>query len=393
MLTRRQFVAMLPSVCLLAHAAVGERKTQVIFFGTTSFRGQGIYVATFDDSTGAISAPSLAASTVNPGYLAIAKRRNGKRYLYATSDVGGPIRGTQPSGDQIAVASSPAMISAYAIDGSKLTLINRQEAHGAGPVVLSLTANGKVVIVANLPSGNFSTFTTGPDGALSKIAGHVQLGDDDHGPLRDQAKAQVHGAYPSPGGHFLLANDFAGDKVRVYKLNPETGTVEPNEPPFWAGTPGSEPRHLAFHPNGRWIYCIGEAGNSIDVLRWNEKSGVLESQSRVPTLPAGHPPRVRTGTIMISADGKFVYGVNRGGVENFVVFEVLKSGDLKLVQEVSNPGHESRDIVLAPSGRWFLTANNSTDEVIVFPRDRSTGELQPQSSRTPLPGACFALFV
>ena len=89
----------------------------------------------------------------------------------------------------------------------------------------------------------------------------------------------------SPGNRFALVNDLGTDRIMVYKLKASTAELAPNEPPFYTAAPGSGPRHLAFHPNGKWAYSINELDSTITFLSWNEKTGVLTTVDNLSTLP------------------------------------------------------------------------------------------------------------
>lgn len=400
MTTRRSFVASLPAAALLARstfAFAALPQPARLYLGTTGNKGnEGIYTAVFDAATGTLTTPALAVKTANPGFLALSRAlggaRKGKRYLYCTSDVGGTA--PPPPAGSPAPPPAPAvtaMISAFAVNGATLTLLNQQDAVGPGPTVLSMAADDHVVLVANYWGGSITTYTTNADGTLSLPVAHMQYRDEDHGPLPNQAQARAHAIYPSPDGGYVLADDFSGDKVRVYKLNRQTGALVANDPPAWNAPAGTTPRHMAFHPNGKWVYCVGESDNAIDLLQWDSKTGTLTAAGRISTLPAEHPPRVRSADLVLSPDARFLYASNRG-YESFAVYSIGADGALTQVQQMMSGGKESRHIAIDPSGKWFLSANQRTDEISVMPRDVATGVLSPQTSSVPLLGACFALF-
>ena len=109
-----------------------------------------------------------------------------------------------------------------------------------------------------------------------------------------------------PDNRFALVNDLGTDRIMVYRLNASTAEFTPNDPPFYAAAPGSGPRHLAFHPNGKWAYSINELNSTITFLSWNAKTGVLTTVDNISTLlPGADVAKNRAGEVIIDKAGRF----------------------------------------------------------------------------------------
>ncbi len=79
--------------------------------------------------------------------------------------------------------------------------------------------------------------------------------------------------------------------------------------------------------------------------------------------------------MLISPDGRFVYGSNRGH-DSIAVAELdPESRALEIVEIVKTGGQEPRNFTLDPTGRWLLAANQKSDSITVFARDEVTGRL------------------
>src|ERR1019366_398256 len=78
-----------------------------------------------------------------------------------------------------------------------------------------------------------------------------------------QKHAYAHSIKIDPTNRFVLVGDLGLDKVFVYRFNARDGSMQPNEPPFVQAPPGSGPRHLTFHPNGRFVYVVTEMGSTV----------------------------------------------------------------------------------------------------------------------------------
>jgi 6-phosphogluconolactonase len=174
-----------------------------------------------------------------------------------------------------------------------------------------------------------------------------------------------------------LVCDLGLDKVFSYRFDAGRATLEANDPPFVLVKPGFGPRHLAFHPDGRWAYVINEMGNTMLVLAYDAARGALHEIQSLSTLPADFTGENTCAEVAVHPNGRFVYGSNRGH-DSIAVYAVDEaSGKLTLVEHQSTLGRTPRGFALDPSGRWLLAGNQSSDNVHVFRVDPATGKLAP----------------
>ena len=169
-------------------------------------------------------------------------------------------------------------------------------------------------------------------------------------------------------------------------------------PVRFAARAGSGPRHLAFHPNGLWLYCIHELDCTIDLYDWNVNNGapvpVLRKDSVISTLASRAALPGSTGCeIAVSPDGRFVYG-NTRGENSLVVYRVdASTGLLTEQQRVFSGGGMTRHFAFDPSRRWLLCANQGTSTVTVFAHDPATGRLAETPKSFVLDTPMFVQFV
>ena len=101
------------------------------------------------------------------------------------------------------------------------------------------------------------------------------------------------------------------------------------------------------------------AGHStMTALQYDATSGRLTTLQETSTLPAGYGGRSSTAEVRVSADGRFVYGSNRGH-DSIAVFRVESDGKLTLIQIESIVGKTPRNFILDLSGRFLLAAGQS----------------------------------
>ncbi|MGI4757432.1 MAG: lactonase family protein [Janthinobacterium lividum] len=334
--------------------------------------GKGIYVADFQD--GVLSAPLLAVETRSPGFLATAPHG----LLYAQ---------TSPEGGNAEAVS-------YRLEGgTAIHPIDHADAGDPGGCHIGVSRDGRCVFVANYSGGNVASFAATKDGKLRR-ASFIQFPPTEHGPVASrQEKSHAHSAITSPDGNYVLVNDLGLDRIHVFRLDHATAQLMPHTPSHWSSAPGAGPRHLACHPNGKWIYCINEVGNTVDQLLWNATDGTLRTLGTVSTLPTDVPtPGAHACELVFAKDLRFLYASNRT-YEGFAVFALdAATGSLTPIQHIANPGKESRHLAIDPSGRWFLSANQFSGDVSVFPIDTATGMLGERKSSIQVGGASCLLF-
>jgi len=346
--------------CLAALSTV-YGKTMPVYFGTYT-RGQdgskGIYRSTLDLDTGRLSQPMLAAEARNPSFLEI--HPNGK-FLYAVSESGGE-----------------GSVSAYAIQTGTgtLKLLNQQPSKGAGPCHVSIDHAGKNVLVANYGSGSASVIPIQSDGRLAEPTGFVQH-EGSSVNLKRQKGPHAHSINVSADDRFAFVADLGTDKVMIYKLDIEKGTIVANDPAFARLKPGAGPRHFAFSPNGKYAYVINELHCTVTAFAYDPASGALTEIQTVPTLPSNFEGSSTCAEVRVHPSGKFLYGSNRGH-DSIAVYRIDPAkGTLVFVEHETADIKTPRNFNIDPTGTFCLVANQGSDSVVVFRIDQNTGTLEP----------------
>ncbi|MDF3058586.1 MAG: pgl 1 [Rariglobus sp.] len=346
--------------------ALSSARELLVYVGTyTKTSSKGIYVGRFDAETGRLGELTLAADVVNPSFLALSPDR---RHLYAVSEGAGATYNGKPSGTVSAYAINPA-------DGV-LALINTTVSAGRGPCHVSVTPDGRNVLVANYSSGTVTLLPVRADGGLDGPAYVDQHEGKSIHPSR-QKSPYAHSINPSADGRFAFAADLGTDKIYAYRVDSTTHTLAPAEPASVSLEPGSGPRHLALSPDGRRAYVINELSNTVTTFALDAGTGTLKALQTVPTLPPDFTGNSTTAEVAVHPTGRFVYGSNRGH-DSITVFGVdPASGTLTVVEQVATQGRNPRNFSLDPSGRWLIAANQDGDSLVVFSIDPKSGRLTP----------------
>jgi 6-phosphogluconolactonase len=367
------------ALAALLFTVVCARADYFVYFGTyTGAKSKGIYVSRMNDE-GKLSAPELAAETANPTYLAL---HPNDKFLYAVGEVskfGGKKAGA---------------VSAFAIDAKtgKLTALNQQSSGGDGPCHLALDEKGRCVVVANYGGGSVEALPVKKDGSLGEPGTFIQHEGTSVNKSRQQAP-HGHCILVDPSQKFALACDLGLDKVLIYKLDAARAKLTANDPAFGTVAPGSGPRHLAFHPNGKFAYVINEMSCTMTAFRWDGKRGELKEIQTISTLPGEVQRGYSTAEVYVHPNGKFVYGSNRGH-DTIVVFACdEKSGKLSLVEHQPTQGKTPRHFGIDPKGKFLLAENQDSSTVIVFRIDENSGKLRPTGDKIEVGAPVSAVFV
>ena len=379
-LSRRQFLKAggvgLFATCALRADAWSNQLT--LYVGTyTSGKSEGIYGYRMDAATGALTRFNSFKS-VNPSFLAIDRS---KRYLYAVNEV------------REFLGKASGGVSAFAIDRASgdLRLLNEQATQGADPCHLTIDRRKRTLLVANYTGGSVAVLPVRSDGTL---APSIDLEQHEGSGVKEQQKGpHAHCVILDRLERHALATDLGIDKVMIYRFDQATGKLTPAKQPWIELQAGAGPRHLTFHPNGKYVYVINELDSTLTVLKYNEVSGTLSQIETVSTLPGDFSGASFCADVHVSSSGKFLYGSNRGH-DSIVVFEIDPgTGKLKLVEHVSTEGKWPRNFTLDPTGRYLLVANQRTDNVVTLSIDSHTGRLIPTGHVEEIPSPVCLKFL
>jgi 6-phosphogluconolactonase len=346
-----------------AHQATRSTPVIYAYIGSYTHKGaKGIGIYRFDADSGSLTHIGDAAGLVNPSFLAI--HPNG-RYLYAVSEAGSP----------------GGSVIAFQIDRAtgNLTQRNVQPSGGTYPCHIAVHPSGKLAAVANYGNGTVTTLPIGAEGMLGEPASVIQHAGT--GPNKQRQEGpHAHSANFDSTGSRLFVADLGIDRVMVYRVDAATARIAPNDPPSAAVAPGAGPRHLAQHPNGRFVYVINELASTITAFAYDARTGALREIETVSTLPADFKGSTTTAEVVIHPNGRFLYGSNRGH-DSLAIFRVDgRSGRLTPLGHQSTLGKTPRNFAIAPGGRFLVAANQDSDSLVVFRINQNSGALTPVGS-------------
>lgn len=362
---------------LTAHIAFGQTGTTYLFVGTYTDGkpDKGIYIYTFNTETGRLKKVSSAEHVTNPSYLTLSP--NGC-FIYACTDTKLPNAGS---------------VTAFKFDSitASLTLLNKQNSGGENPVYLTTSKNNQFIINGNYTAGSVSVFTTNQDGSLNPYEQLIQF-EGSSTNKRRQDQSHIHAAVFSPDDEYIFFPDLGADKIHAFKFNKhERQPLKAVDSCQYTAIPGSGPRHLTFHPNNKFAYCIEELSGTVTAFEY--ETGKLDSIQRIHSY-SKLQDEYNSADIHISPDGLFLYASNRWDNENTIaIFSINQQhGTLRLVGHQSTFGDQPRNFTLDPTGNFLIVANQVTNNIVVFKRDIKTGLLTQTGKDVKVPNpACLKM--
>jgi 6-phosphogluconolactonase (cycloisomerase 2 family) len=380
--SRRSFIKAAAPV-VLAHVAptqgLASRRdaaSRFVYVGTYTSavdggaNGQGIYRCELDARTGALSRQALVAKTPNPSWIVIHPSR---KYLYAVNEI---------------IDKESGSVSAFAIVPATGDLIplNVVSSEGRGPAHMSLDASGKFAFVANYAGGTIAVLPIAGEGRLGaavdvhRDVGSVGARAATNAPpgsfaISGHDAPHAHMIAPDPGNRFVLSVDLGQDRIYVYKFDRNSGKLRPSEAnPFVSFPSGDGPRHFVFHPNGHWLYALGEESSTIAFFEYDAMRGALKLQETISSLPEGFAGTSFTSEVVISPDGRFLYAANRLH-DTIAICAIDGAGRLARIGEVSTMGDYPRHCTFDPAGEFFYVCNQRSDDITCFKANREKGSL------------------
>lgn len=349
---------------VLAQKTKNNTSNLVIGTYTQPGKSEGLYVYEFNSATGDLVYKAMAAGVINPSYLAIS---NDQKFVYAVNETG---------------RENPGGVSAFQFDpqSGNLKLLNKVKSMGDDPCYISIDKKGRHVFVGNYSGGNLSAFRVENEGRLSDAIQVIQHEGSGTNKAR-QEKAHVHSTVISPDGKYLFSADLGTDKVYAYKISHgnSANLLTANQPPFIAVAAGSGPRHLDFHPNGKFAYLVHELTGDVSVYKY--RKGKLTPIQTISMLAPDFKGQTGAADIHVSPDGHFLYASNRGDANDLVIFSIQPDGKISLTGRQSTLGKGPRNFAMDPEGNFLLAANQNSDEIVVFKRDKETGALSDTGKR------------
>lgn len=308
--------------------------TQLLIGSYSDGKPDGVRLVDFDPATGNLSVAAVLGGAPDASFFAY---DSATRRLYLT--------------DEMAEKAGGFTLAA---DARSLAPLGYQPSEGKYPCYVSLSPDRKRLAVANYGNDVVAVFSLDANGALQpnrQLLHGTQPTDTGH----------AHWVQWSPKGDRLYAVDLGHDEVRTWSYDAAKGAFGPVTTAF-APPRHTGPRHLAFHPNGKFAYLLTEHGNTLTALR-HEPDGRLTAINTLPSQPTDYAAKAQAAHIQLSPDGTTVYVSNRGP-QTIGVFRIAADGSISLLQQAPTGGDWPRFFLLL--GNHLIVANQESNSLVVF---------------------------
>jgi 6-phosphogluconolactonase len=240
----------------------------------------------------------------------------------------------------------------YDRKSNSLEKVSSMNQGGGGPCHIEVSADGKHLITANYGSGSVSVVRLNGEGIPEKVTDVIFYGEKSH----------PHMTIHNPRLHTYYISDLGLDRVHQLKLDTTLGLLMNADIAYFNSESGSGPRHMAIDKSSANLYVINELSSTTSV--YNILSDTVTVRQTVSTLPEGYMEKSYCADLHLSRSGKKIYGSNRGH-NSIVTFRVGIDGTLSEPSHLSCGGNWPRNFVVSPSGKFFLVANQRSNEISV----------------------------
>jgi 6-phosphogluconolactonase (cycloisomerase 2 family) len=321
---------------------------------------EGVKLYRFDDATGDASYLSGLKGLKNPSYL-IPSVEGSRIYTV----------------EEASRNDSAAVNTLYFDKGAnKLTVLNRQLTKGYDPCHVALDPTCHFAVTANYTGGDITIFAMDIDGKLKGESRQVFF--HGRGPISGRQDAShPHCVVFTPDQNYMLVTDLGADCIHMFPLSSYVSTgvahslIDEEGEKTISLEAGSGPRHLEFHPNGRYAYLINELSGMVTVLEYID--GNMRPKQYIAADENGAQG---AADIHVSADGRFVYASVRLKEDGIAIFSVdTETGELTKVG-YQHTDQYPRNFVLSPSGDFLLAACRDSNTIQIFRVDKESGLLK-----------------
>jgi 6-phosphogluconolactonase len=264
-----------------------------------------------------------------------------------------------------ALRSPPFPVSSFAIDPQS----GRLSRLGTAPLPDSMAyiitdRSGRFLLSASYPGAKL---------AINPIDEEGRVGERPSQVLSTRPKA--HCVVVDASNRYVYCTNLGGDIVMQLRFDAAHGTVSPNAPAAIATRADAGPRHLAFHPNGQFLYLLNETDATLSAYRVDPGDGTLaELQTGVASLPPDFVGKPSAADLHVTPDGRFLYASERA-TSTLAGYRIdAAKGSLSLLGRYPTET-TPRGFAIDPRGRFLLAVGLASNAMTVYAIDPTRGGL------------------
>ena len=321
----------------------------------TDSLSQGIALLSFDVANQELKLNHIIDSLPNPSFVIANKAKS----IIATV---GEIQGEK--GGLITTFS-------YDKENKTFTKMSTVNTLGNDPCTLAFNPKEDAILVGNYSGGNLSVFPINEKGEVLDTPQTIQHTGNSITKER-QEKPHVHSIVLHPTEKLIFVADLGNDTIDMIPFTDEGSFQLVPEKTVSIKTPlGSGPRHILFDKNGKQLYVVFELTNEVGVYQFKENTLVLQE---VVPLTDTKTNLGSAAELKLSSDNAFLYVSVRGEENKLVVFTTNEGKHLEKIQSIAT-GLKPRNFKLSETEDFVLVANQESNTIVVYKRDKKTGLL------------------
>lgn len=231
-----------------------------------------------------------------------------------------------------------------------------------GPTHISTDLQGRYLFSVSYSGNCASVSPIGEDGVVAA-------------PLQEiNGLTAPHSANIDPTNQLVLIPCLKEDRIRLFDLSPQ-GQLAPHSQPEIDAASGAGPRHMTFHPNQRYAYCVNELDSTVDVLAIGEDGKKYTTVQTLDVMPADFSGTRWAADIHITPDGRFLYTSDRTA-SILTIFRVAQDGSALSVVGHHPTEQQPRGFNIDHSGRYVISAGQQSDHIEVYAINSADGTLK-----------------
>ncbi|MEA1064485.1 6-phosphogluconolactonase [Apirhabdus apintestini] len=293
--------------------------------------------------------------------------RNGHLVLQQVVDVGAQVQPMviSPDKEWLYVGVRPEFsVIAYRIapDDGSLTEAGRAALPGS-PTHLSTDKTGRFLFCGSYNAGCVSV--TPLINGLPQPAVDIINGLDG-----------CHSANISPDNRTLWVPALKQDRICLFTLS-DDGALIPQTPAEVRTVEGAGPRHIVFHPNRQYAYCVNELNSTVDVWELEDAHGDIACVQTLDMMPPEFTGTRWAADIHITPDGSHLYTCDRTSSQ-LSVFSVSEDGSVLALEGWQPTEIQPRGFNIDDSGRYLIAAGQQSHHIAVYEITQPAGLLVEQ---------------
>ncbi|MGR5126519.1 lactonase family protein [Photobacterium swingsii] len=241
----------------------------------------------------------------------------------------------------------------------------------AGDSPCHLAIKPPYLAVANYGSGNTSLFLLDEKGQPQRALSELYIAGSGTNPDR-QRSPHAHQVCFFAHSNQLAVVDLGADQIHIYDYRVNAPGHKFTLTQTIPMPAGSGPRHLVFNKSETLAYLVCELSETvITLLKEQNKWHIVHQCDLLKNVKSEEA----ASAIQLSDDDRFLY-VSCRAQNKICLFDVSAIEPIKIA-EYDSGGAFPRDFTLSCDGLWLLVANQHSDNIVSFRRNRETGELTP----------------